>query len=218
MVCSPPNPNLELLVNNMSFITSATLSWFDDGCCDVKYLDKWQDAPLSFTPCQATNSDWHTDSYEKIILHQANGRSFQKAVDHLLRFHFYPNQILSFTGDFTREQRRVRPGDRIVQRIHLFKLFGRPILDAIAITEITDVVDESRRAGFSYATVFPHLAQGQWQAAVIWDESGALRLTVDSILRPDPVEPASNHSLIRYYQRQAHQQGLSHFAQLVQTA
>jgi uncharacterized protein (UPF0548 family) len=206
-----------LLINNMSLITSATLSWFDDGCCDVKYLDEWQDAPLSFTPGQATDSDWQTDSYEKIILPQANGRFFQKAADQLLRFHFYPKQILCFTGDFTLEQRRVRPGDRIVQRIHLFKLFNWPILDAIAITEITDVVDEPRRAGFSYVTVFPHVAQGQWQAAVIWDESGALRLTVDSILRPDPVEPASNHSLIRYHQRQAHQQGLSHFAQLVQT-
>jgi uncharacterized protein (UPF0548 family) len=212
------DPNLELLVNNMGFITSATLSWFDDGCCDVKYLDEWQDAPLSFTTGQATDSNWHKKSYEEIILPEADGRSFQTAADHLLRFHFYPQHILSFTSDFTLEQRRLRRGDRIVQRIHLLRLLGRPILDVMTITEVTNVVDESHRAGFSYVSVFPHVVQGQWQAAVVWDESGALRLTVDSILRPDPVEPASSHVLIRYFQRQAHRQGLSHFRQLIQRA
>jgi uncharacterized protein (UPF0548 family) len=213
---NPANLNLEPLVNKMGIITSATLSWFDDGCCDVKYLDEWQNAPLSFTPGQVTDSNWYSDSYEQVILSQANSRSFQKAADLLLRYQFYPGYILSFTSDFKREQRRLRVGDRIVQRIHLLQLSGRPILDVVSMTEVSEVLNEPRRAGFSYVTVSPHVVQGQWQAAVVWDKSGTLRLTVDSILRPDPVEPASNRSLIRYYQRKAHRQGLSHFTQLVQ--
>jgi uncharacterized protein (UPF0548 family) len=211
------DPNLELLVNNMGFITSATLSWFDHGCCDVKYLDEWQNAPISFTPGQATDSNWHTDSYEEIILPQANGRSFQNAVDLLLRYQFYPDHILSFTSDFKREQRRLQVGDRIVQRIHLFQLFGRPILDVVSMTEVTRVIAEPRRAGFSYVTVSPHVAQGQWQAIINWHKSGELSLAVKAIIRPNPTEPASNLSIIRFYQRQANQHGLDHFTRLVQS-
>ncbi len=202
----------------MSLITSATLSWFDDGCCDVKYLDKWQDAPLSFAPGQVTNSNWYSDSYEKVIMPQANGRSFSKAADLLLRYQFYPDHILSFTSDFKREGRRLHQGDRIVQRFHLLRLLGRPILDVLSMTEVSEVIDGPDRIGFSYVTVAPHVAQGKWQVAMRWQESGALLLTINSVLRPNPEEPAGNHSLIRYYQRQAHHHGLRHFTRLVQTA
>jgi hypothetical protein len=208
----------DIVVNKMPLITSATLSWFDDGCCDVKYLDEWQDAPLSFTPGQVTDSNWYSDSYDQVIMPRADESAFQKAADLLLRYRFYPDHILSFTGDFDLEQRQVRVGDRIVQRIHVLRLLGRAILDVIAITEVTDVVNEPRRAGLSYATVFPHVAQGQWQAAVIWGKMGELRLAVKAILRLDPTEPARNRRLIRFFQRQAQRHGLDHFKQLSQKA
>jgi uncharacterized protein (UPF0548 family) len=202
----------------MGLITSATLSWFDDGCCDIKYLDKWQNAPLSFTPGQVTDTNWYSDSYEKVVLSQATDSLFQQAADLLLRFQFYPKQILSSTGDFDLDQRRLRRGDRIVQRIHVLRLMRRAILDVIAIAEITAVVNEPRRVGFSYATVFPHVVQGEWQIAAVWDKSGDLRLKVDSILRPDPTEPNRNHRLIRHFQRYAHQQGLNQFTRIIQKA
>jgi uncharacterized protein (UPF0548 family) len=200
----------------MRLITSATLSWFDTGCCDVKYLDEWQTVPLSFTPGQVTDSSWYSDSYQKVIMPQASAHAFQRATDLLFRYQFYPQQILSFTSDFKRERRRLRVGDRIVQRIHLFHLWGRVVLDMMSMVEVTAVIDEPRRAGFSYVTVSPHVAQGQWQFSLNWRESGDLHLSADVVLRPNPAEPAGNHSLIRFYQRRADQQGLAHFAGLVQ--
>jgi hypothetical protein len=138
----------------MGLITSATLSWFDDGCCDVKYLDEWQNAPLSFTPGQVTDTNWYSDSYEKVVLSQATDSLFQQAADLLLRFQFYPKQILSSTGDFDLDQRRLRRGDRIVQRIHVLRLMRRAILDVIAIAEITAVVNVTSRSHRAAGRIF----------------------------------------------------------------
>ena len=181
----------------------------------MKHLDMWSDAPLSFKSGQATISDWHTDYYETILTRAGNGRLFQKAAHLLMRYQFYPETLLSAFGDFNlHPERQLRVGDRIVQRIHVARLFGRPLLDVIGLTEVRRVIDTPRCQGFTYVTVTPHVEQGEWSACVTWRDNGDLVLTMDAISRPAPQEPARNHRFMRAFQKKAHQAGIAHFKKL----
>ena len=196
-------------------LTTATLKWFDDGCCDVKYLDLWQDVPVNYESGQATDERWCSDHHETVIATDASGKLFRYAVDLLMTYQFYPPDLMSCTSDFSLEQRWLRVGDRIVQRIHLFYLFGRPVIDAVGMTEVSAVVMKPDRYGFTYVTVATHAAEGKWSTQVARQANGDVVLTLDAISRPVPEEPARNHAFIRSFQRTAHQRGISHFKQAV---
>ena len=199
----------------LSFLTTATLTWFDDGCCDVKYLDEWHDAPLNYRPGQTITPNWHYDHHERVIAHDNKGRLFPHAADLLMRYHFYPSHILSHVSTFGLEDRWLEVGDRIVQRIHLLRFFGRSILDVVSMTEITQTTIEPHRCGFTYTTVATHVEQGEWAVAVTWRTNGDLVLNLNAISRPIPQEPRRNLSFIRAFQRAAHEQGINHFQQMV---
>lgn len=199
----------------MNILTTARLNWFDDGCCDVKYLDIWNKAPLSYRLGQPIDDSWHLDEYELLVGPDEDGRLFRKAADLLMRYQFYPHDLLDHTSDFSLWNRWAQVGDRIVQRIHLFSLFGKPILDVVTMTEISQVIIEPRRYGFTYVTVEPHVEQGEWTACLEWGADNSLRLSVKAISRPSPQEPARNYSFMRSLQKSAHQRGLQHFKQAV---
>lgn len=199
----------------MKLFTTAKLNWFDDGCCDVKYLDIWNDAPLSYRFGQPVDKSWHVDEYELLLGVDEDGRLFKKAADRLMRYQFYPQDVMSHTSDFGLWNRWVQVGDRIVQRIHLFSLFGKPVLDVVTMTEVTQVITEPRCYGFTYVTVDQHVEQGEWSAWLEWREDNDLILTVNAISRPRPEEPARNYSYMRNLQQTAHQRGLAHFKQTI---
>ena len=199
----------------MKLLTTATLNWFDDGCCDVKYLDIWHKAPVTYQPGQVIDDSWHVDTYEVSLGQDEDGRLFRKAADHLMRYQFYPHDVLSHTSDFSLWNRWAQVGDRIVQRIHLFSLLGKPVLDVIAMNEVRQVITEPRRYGFTYVTVATHVEQGEWTACLEWDPDNQLRLTVHAISRPAPDEPSRNYSFMRALQKSAHQRGLQHFKQTI---
>jgi hypothetical protein len=200
----------------MGFLTTAVLDWFDDGCCDVQFLDLWSHTPITYTPNQAAGPEWQADNYETILAKDNDGRIFQKAADLLMRYRFYPGNIISGYGDFDLGKgRRLRVGDRIIQRIHLLPLFGRSLLDVIGVTEISQVVDQPRSAGFTYVTAVPHVAQGRWSALLTWLDNGDLLLTIDALSRLSPQEPQRHLSFMRALQKKAHQRGIAHFRQLI---
>ena len=200
----------------MRFFTTAVVNWFDDGCCDAKYLDMWSDAPLSYTPGQATGPGWYNDQYDVVLARESDGRLFQKAADLLLHYQFYPNTILSFFGDFNLGPgRRLRVGDRIVQRFHIARLFGRAVFDIIGLTEVHQVITEPRHQSLTIITAKPHVMEGKWAVHVTWHENGDLALTVDIISRPSPQEPARNHPFMRTLQKKAHHAGIAHFQKLL---
>lgn len=199
----------------MKFLTTAKLNWFDDGCCDVKYLDIWNNTALSYQPGQPLDASWHEDNYELALGMDEDGRIFRKAADLLMRYQFYPHDVLSHVSDFGLWNRWAQVGDRIVQRIHLFSLFGKPVLDVIAMNEVREVITEPRRYGFTYVTVATHVEQGEWTACLDWAPDNQLRLSVHAISRPTPEEPARNYSFMRTLQKSAHQRGLNHFKQIV---
>ena len=201
----------------LSFLTKARLTWFDDGCCDVKYLDEWHDAPLNYHSGQATTPDWHIDHHEKIIAYDDDGRLFHRAADLLMRYHFYPPHILSHVSTFGLANRWLEVGDRVVQRIHVLGVFGRSILDVVSMTEITQATVKPHRCGFTYATVSTHVEQGEWSVAVHWRPSGEIVFTMDAVSRPIPQEPKRNYAFMRAFQKAAHLQGMRHFLQMVTT-
>ena len=132
-----------------------------------------------------------------------------------MRYQFYPNDVLSHVSDFSLWNRWVQVGDRIVQRIHLFSLFGKPILDVVAMNEISQVITEPRRYGFTYVTAANHVEQGEWTACINWRDDGELFLSVKAISKPSAAEPVRNYSFMRALQKSAHQRGLQNFKQAV---
>ena len=199
----------------MKFLTTAKLNWFDDGCCDVQYLDVWNDVAVSYRQGQPIDESWHVDQYKLSLGHDEDGRLFQNAADRLMRYQFYPDDVLSHVSDSGLWDRWVQVGDRIVQRIHLFSLFGKPILDVLAMNEVSHVIAEPRRYGFTYVTVKGHVEQGEWSACLDWRDDGELILTVKAISKPVPAEPARNYGFMRALQKSAHQRGLQYFKQSV---
>ncbi|NKQ35734.1 MAG: DUF1990 family protein [Chloroflexi bacterium] len=199
----------------MSFLTTAKVTWFDDGCCDVKYLDEWDRVPPSYRPGQAVDDSWYTDQYELKLGRDTSGKLFQIAAEQLMAYRFYPEDILHHVSDFGLNERWPHPGDRIVQRLHIFTLAGKPIVDVISMNQIESVCEEPRRVGFRYVTVETHVEQGEWSAYVTWNAQDDVALTVHSISRPAPEEPARNHKFIRARQKEGHQRGLAYFQKTV---
>ena len=199
----------------MNFLTTAKVTWFDDGCCDVKYLDEWDRVPPSYHPGQAVDDSWYTDQYELKLGRDVSGKLFQVAADRLMAYQFYPEEILQHVSDFGLNERRPYPGDRIVQRLHIFTLAGKPVVDVISMNQIESVCEEPRRVGFRYVTVATHVEQGEWSAYVTWNAQDDVVLTVHSISRPNPEEPARNHKFIRARQKEGHQRGLTYFQKTV---
>lgn len=197
------------------FLTTAVLNWFDSGCCDVRYLDEWSNTPRSYTPGQLLDDSWHRDRYESILLNDRNGRYFETAVHLLMRYQFYPPEIMAHVSHFSLQERWMTPGDRIVQRIHVLDVLGKTVVDVLGMTEIADVQIEPHRCGFTYVTIATHVEEGEWSAWVSWRANGDVVLTVEAISRPSPKEPKRNYGVMRAFQQKAHQAGLAHFKQLV---
>lgn len=199
----------------MKIFTQAKINWFDDGCCDVKYLDEWDKLPLSYHPGQPIDAGWQVDTYQTKLGRDPSGKMFRTASEKLMAYQFYPEDILQHVSDFGLNERWPQPGDRIVQRIHIFQWAGKPVADLIVMNQVESICDEPRRVGFRCVTVAAHIEQGEWSAYVTWDERNDVVLDVHAISRPHPEEPPRNHGFIRRRQLDAHRQGVAHFQRLV---
>jgi hypothetical protein len=202
-------------VIGMRLLTTAVLEWFGDGCCDVKYLDLWNDTPRTYAPDQTDDSNWQIDHYETLLSTNCDQKQFQKAADFLMRYRVYPSSVLTALGDFNLAQERwMAVGDRIVQRFHIIHLLGKAVLDVIGMAEVRQVITDPRCHGFRCVTVAPHVIQGEWSARVIWRDNDDLFLEIDATSRPSPQEPARNHAFIRRLLQKTHQAGVAYFQQL----
>lgn len=182
---------------------------------DERLLQEWRNAPLTYTPGQTIDSSWHTDHHQEMITANGTAQQFARARDLLLRYQFYPLSLMHHVSDFSRENRLMRPGDRIVQRIHSTTVLGIPLLDSITMNEVTAVIDEPRRVGFTYITTAAHAELGEWSALIVWRDDGAFILTIDAISRlayymPNWLAPRS-----RRLQLRAHDLGMESFKNAV---
>ena len=120
-------------------------------------------------------------------------------------------------SDFSRENRLMRPGDRILQRINGLALFGLSwaLVDGLTMNEIIAVADEPRRKRFTYATTEAHSELGEWSAGIEWRADDSLLVTIDSFSRPAYHVSARMHPYMRRGQLRAHHLGMNHFQSLV---
>lgn len=189
--------------------------WFPRAPADGRYLRLWREAPLTYQPGQALDSTWHVDDYAVTLGVDATAQLFDRAINMLMRYRFYPADVMRAISDFELERRWLRPGDRIVQRLHIFRLPNLPLLDVVTMNEITSVVNEDRRKGFTYATTECHAEQGEWSALIDWHASGEVRLTMHAVSRPGPRLLIWAYGLARHLQLRAHQRGLASFRRRV---
>jgi uncharacterized protein (UPF0548 family) len=196
-------------MNPLHLITRAHLSWFDSGHEDARYLERWRDVPLAYQHGQDVTG-WARHEY-RAALGSAGAERFQRAADALLRYQFYPRDVMRHTSDFGIAGRRLQVGDRILQRIPVITLLGLPGVDVMTMNEIVEVVDKPRCAGFTYITTQAHSEEGEWSARLEWDSDDALWLTMRAISRPAPREPRLIHPLMRYMQKRSHRRGIEHF-------
>ncbi len=159
--------------------------------------------------------DQPVDHHEVAIARQADAEMFQRAADLLMRYQFYPSDVMSHVSHFSLQDRWAQPGDRIAQRIHVWWRNGRSLLDMIGMSEIYDVVADERRAGLTYVSTAPHAEQGEWSVRVTWADNDDIVLAIRAISRPNPQEPKRNHRFMRALQKRAYKRGISHFRQLV---
>lgn len=112
-------------------------------------------------------------------------------------------------SDFSRENRRMRAGDRIVQRIRAV----RGVADVLTMNEVVSVTYARRCSGFAYATTTKHDEIGQWSAQVQWRDDDSLWLVIDSYGWPNV--PPFLQAAARRTQLRAHRRGIENFKRLL---
>jgi len=178
---------------------------------DAQRLHDWKAAPLTCPPDPEMDEQWNVDRYEVILGHNASGDTFRRAARLVMRNQFYPPEVMTSVSDFLQEDRDVQEGDRVLQRIRIFQYNTLPILEVLTMNEITSVIAEPRRAGFTYTTTAAHSEIGEWSPLVEWRENGevALVITVASRMRPGASDLLRRFS--RRLQLRAHQLSIQNF-------
>ncbi len=184
---------------------------------DGRYLDLWRDVPTNYVLGQAVDETFHSDDHEVVIMPDATPRSFGNAADLLLKYHFYPPALMQHVSDFSRENRTMRVGDRIIQRINPLAMMRLPIplMEALSMNEVAAVIDEARRKGFTYVTTEAHAEWGEWSVQVEWRADNALVLTIHALSRPAGYVRKSAYAMMRQAQKRAHEMGIAHFSAAV---
>ena len=193
----------------------AVAAWFGSSKNDARYLDLWREAPLTYSPDQAIDSEWHVDRYEIVLGKDTSGDLFQRAGLLTLRNRFYPPQVMVNTSDFQREDRPVRAGDRVLQRIRILTAWDHPVLEVLTMNEITEVIDEPRRKGFTYTTTAVHSELGEWAPCVEWRENGEVVLVIMVVSRTRPGASRLSRRITRWLQLRAHRLSIMNFKDLL---
>jgi hypothetical protein len=178
---------------------------------DAQRLFSWRKAPLTYTPTEHIDHNWNVDHYEIILGSDSTGALFQRAARLTLANQFYPPEVMVTTSDFSLEDRQVQTGDRVLQRIRIFRLGSLPILEVLTLNEITEVIDEPRRAGFTYTTTLVHSEIGEWSPVVEWRENGEVVLVISVVSSSLPDASAYSRRFTRRMQLRAHQLSIQSF-------
>lgn len=190
--------------------------WFPKPKDDSKFLETWGQPASNFDPEQPIDPTWHVDQYETPLGPDVDGL-FERAVHRLLRYEFYPPAVMHHTSDFARENRALRFGDRIVQRIHALP----GLLDVITMNRVTATFAEPGRVGFTYTTTDYHLEMGEWTATVVRKRAGRefggqVALLMHAISKPGPKMPLWARPFARAVQLRAHRLGMENFKKIVE--
>ncbi len=200
----------------MTYTAGAIPVWFNRHReLDAECLQAWREAPLTFAPDQVIDDQFNADHYEIVLGRDTTGNLFTRAAMITMMNQFYPPDVMINTSDFSLENRAVQVGDRVFQRIHIFQVAGKPILDILTMNEITRVIQEPRRAGFTYTTTTVHNEIGEFSPVVEWRENGEVVLRMDVLSRTLPGASALSRWLNRRMQLRAHRLSIQNFLTLL---
>lgn len=196
----------------MIFPESVLARWFGAGLeQDAQVLKAWHEAPLTYDPDLEIDHNWNVDRYEVILGHDTTSALFDRAARLALHNQFYPHEVMVSVSDYGLENRAVQVGDRVLQRILVAQLGGLPILELLTMNQITQVINEPRRAGFTYTTTAAHAEIGEWSPMVEWRENGEVALVICVVSRSRPGAPAWSRSVSRRLQLRAHRISIENF-------
>ncbi|MGQ0600185.1 MAG: DUF1990 family protein [Anaerolineales bacterium] len=179
---------------------------------DARWLAQWRAArPTYQRGDELDGLRWKDDRHTRSLNPAAPRALFDRAAERLLRYDFYPPTMLTHTSEFVRQNRRLRLGELIVQRIHAVP----GLLDVVTATRVSEVIDEPRRQGFAYVATQAHFEIGEWWCWLAWQPEGELTVHIRSISRAGPRLPRWQRGYARRLQLRAHAAGLARFAALV---
>ncbi len=129
------------------------------------------------------------------------GDRFEEVCNRILGGNYYPNDAIVVDGDFRKEGRLVRKGDKIFQSAPLFGRFGGPKLKSVvevflaerskATTSFAEELNRGKKpvpryCHFGYVTTKKHHGRGIWQARLETTNS-RLNLRVWSTSMPNSI-------------------------------
>lgn len=200
----------------MLFPKYAGLAWFGHGrLSDPHYLATWRNAPLTYKRGQELDWNWNFDHYEVALGIDETGELFKRAVELILTDQLHPTAVMTASSHFKMEKRAVQVGDRVLQRIRLFEIANRPVLEALAMNEVTEVIQEERKAGFTYTTTAVHSETGEWTSTVEWRDTGEVVLVMDITSRTRPGTPRAISDYSRRIQLHGHDLSVFHLTKLL---
>ena len=184
----------------------AMFDWFPKKePADAALLDSLGAPPLNYDPRTPTDRTWYVDGHA-VSLGEGK-RLFDRAAEQLMRYQIYPPDTLIWTGTFQRQERRIRPRDYILQRIRIIP----ELLDIVTVVQVSNVLLEPNRIGFTYVTCEPHLEQGEWTAVVSRDRVGQVGLMIQAVSKPTAQMLLGTRRWARRMQRRAHRAALRNF-------
>lgn len=200
----------------MIYPDRAVAKWFGkDRKKDDLFLQAWREAPLTYVPRPEIVPGWNMDHYEVVLGRDMSGELFDRAASLTLHNRFYPTDVMTAVSDSSLENRQVQAGDRVLQRIMVYQIGKLPLLEVLTLNEITDVIQEPRRAGFTYTTTAAHSEIGEWSPVVEWRDNGEVILIIDVVSTVRPGTSAFGRRLARKMQLRAHKRSIQSFKALL---
>lgn len=187
------------------------LIWFSKKINLYDILDLWRSEGSNYKPDQPIDNSWYVDGFEVVLGTSDEHTLFDRAVQRLFRYNFYPDSVLKSAASFIRDDRPPEVGDRVVQRIRVIP----GILDAVTMNIVQSVWHEPDRRGFTMVTGEPQYEMGEWTASISRKPDGAIALVVRVISKPSNRLPAIAGGFARSLQKRAHRLALESFSSAV---
>ena len=187
------------------------LVWFSKTVDLYAILDRWRGEGSNYRPEVAAQGPCYLDNFEVALGTSEGQRLYDKAVQRLFAYRYYPDSVLAAVADFARNGRLPQPGDRIVQRIKVIP----HILDAITMNIVKSAWREPDSSGFTIVTSEYHYEVGEWTVSVDRNPNGEVTLVVRIDSQPSNQLRFLARWFARALQLRAHKLARRDFAQAV---
>lgn len=184
------------------------LLWFSKRLDLYAMLDRWRNEDSNYDPDHPADKSWYVDGFEVVLGNSDENNLFDRAVQRLFQYNFYPDSILEAAANFIRDERPPELGDCIVQRIRVIP----GVLDAVTMNIVKSVWLEPDRKGFTIVTSDQQYEMGEWTASIARQANGEITLSVNVISKPSIRLPVFAGGFARGLQKRAHRLALESFS------